>query len=61
MLEDYVAESNELMKNLAFGQPTCPMAWYKNKRGVNWSLYPKDLVTMWWEMLSADWQDYVFV
>lgn len=60
VLSDYVSESDRLMGSVAFGGSSCPSGWYRNSRGVNWTLYPKDLVSFWWETRAADWQDYVF-
>ena len=35
-------------------------AWYTNARGVNWTLWPKDLVSFWWTTYSCNNDDYVF-
>ncbi len=60
VMTEYVDVSEEEMKNVAFGGASCPGAWYRNSRGVNWTLYPKDLVSFWWETRTANWQDYIF-
>ncbi len=60
VLEDYVEESVRLIKKVAFGGASCPSGWYRNKHGVNWTLYHKDLISFWWETRSAEWQDYIF-
>ena len=35
-------------------------AWYRNARGVNWTLWPNDLTSYWWHTYSCDEKDYEF-
>ena len=58
-LSRYVSEVDRLIKNVAFGAGGC-VAWYNNERGVNWTLYPKDLVSFWWETLGINDDEWEF-
>ena len=33
-------------------------AWYRNEEGLNWTMWPLDLVSYWWYTLSCDLADY---
>ena len=33
-------------------------AWYRNEEGLNWTMWPLDLVSYWWYTLSCDLTDY---
>ena len=33
-------------------------AWYRNDQGVNWTMWPLDLVSYWWYTLSCNLADY---
>ena len=37
-----------------FGDKGTVASWYKNEAGVNWTLWPLDLVTYWWGTLACD-------
>lgn len=37
-----------------FGDKSTVASWYKNEAGVNWTLWPLDLVTYWWGTLACD-------
>ena len=32
--------------------------WYRNARGVNWTLWPLDLITYWWRTRSFQDKEY---
>ena len=40
--------SQAQMKDLVFGSHSLVSGWYRNERGVNWTLYPAGLVRFWW-------------
>ena len=50
-LKRFVDYCDKHMENKVFNAGC--MAWYKNKRGVNWTLWPRDLVTYWWFTYSC--------
>ena len=34
-------------------------SWYKSARGVDWILWPSNMVTLWWNLVRTEIQDYV--
>ncbi|XP_023329259.1 uncharacterized protein LOC111701982 [Eurytemora carolleeae] len=46
------------MKGKVFADNSACTGWYRNSRGVNWTLWPQDLVSYWWKTKSCDLQDY---
>ena len=36
------------------------VAWYSNADGYNWTLWPEDLTSYWWESIHPNYQDYNF-
>lgn len=50
-LDAFVEYVDRHMENKVFNAGC--VSWYKNKRGINWTLWPKDLVTYWWHTYSC--------
>ena len=48
VLEDYANFLKEGMEGKVFGRSGGCGGWYANSRGVNWTLWPGDLVSYWW-------------
>ena len=42
-----------------FGEQSTVSSWYKNEAGVNWTLWPLDLVTYWWGTLACHMDQYI--
>ena len=47
----------EQMKNKVFALSSCS-SWYKNKKGVNWVLWPSHLAKYWWMTRKVNLDDY---
>lgn len=47
----------ESMKTKVFGRPTCT-SWYRNIKGVNYTLWPSNCVHYWWVTRKIDLNDY---
>lgn len=58
VLKDFVDYLDLHMKNKVFAG-SC-VSWYKSKRGVNWTLWPKDLVTFWISTYACHENEYNF-
>ena len=56
--DEYQAWVQECMKNKVFALSTCK-SWYKNKRGINYTLYPSHLTRYWWETRKINLDDYI--
>ena len=56
--EDFIDYLKHSMRNRAFNG-NC-FSWYKNSRGVNWTLWPNDLVSFWYHTYSCSVDDYDF-
>jgi len=48
-----------MMKLRVFGGGAGCTAWYLNKRGVNWTLWPGDLIHYWWQTRKFEIDDYI--
>ncbi len=57
-LNPYLEWCDAKMPQVVFGAPNCT-SWYKNKKGINWTNWPADLVTFWWNTLSCNDNDYL--
>ncbi len=53
-----VANVKWYMRNKTYDHGSC-ISNFMNEEGVGWVLYPRDLVTYWWEMLSCKASDYL--
>lgn len=58
VFDDFLKYLNHSMKNKAFNG-SCS-AWYKNARGVNWTLWPNDLFSYWYYTYSCSEDEYIF-
>jgi cation diffusion facilitator CzcD-associated flavoprotein CzcO len=50
--------SQKQMKDLVFGSHSPVTGWYRNAKGVNWTLYPAGLIRFWWTTRSFNLLDY---
>lgn len=57
VFDDYLVWCQERLKGKVFNSSGCS-AWYKNARGVNWTLWPLDTVTYWWKTRVCNLQDF---
>ena len=55
--DDYQEWVQECMKNKVFNSPSCT-SWYRNKRGLNYTLWPSHLTHYWWITRKFDIEDY---
>ncbi len=55
--ERYQTWVQEVMKNKVFNSTSC-LSWYKNKAGINYTLWPSHLTHYWWATRSIDLDDY---
>ncbi len=55
--ERYQLWVQEVMQNKVFNSPSC-LSWYKNKAGINYTLWPSHLTHYWWATRSIDLDDY---
>ncbi len=55
--DQYHDDLFSVMKNRVFGAGGC-QAWYLNSKGVNWTLWPRDLTTYWWVTRQCNLEDY---
>jgi len=46
------------MEGKVFADNSQCTGWYRNARGVNWTLWPLDLVTYWWYTMSCNMNEY---
>jgi len=58
VLRNYVDFVQENMKGKVFADNSQVKAWYRNEEGLNWTMWPLDLVSYWWYTLSCDLSDY---
>ena len=56
--DEYQAWVQECMKNKVFALSTCK-SWYKNKRGINYTLWPSHLIHYWWVTRKVSLDDYI--
>ena len=56
--QDYLAYVRENMQGKVFGQGSACGGWYANAEGINWTLWPLDLVTYWWKTRKVNMRDY---
>ena len=59
VFENYWDWMQENMKGLVFADNSQVKGWYRNDRGVNWTLYPAGLVRYWWTTRKCDLEDYI--
>jgi len=52
--DDYLDWCQENMKGKVFADNSACTGWYRNARGVNWTLWPLDLITYWWMSRTCD-------
>ena len=57
-LERYWSWSQKQMKELVFGSHSPVTGWYRNEKGVNWTLYPGSLTRFWWTTKNFNLLDY---
>ena len=57
-LKRYWDWTQKQMKELVFGSHSPVTGWYRNEKGVNWTLYPGSLTRFWWTTRKFDLQDY---
>jgi len=55
--KDFVQEN---MKGKVFADNSEVAGWYRNKEGVNWTLWPLDLTSYWWHTVSFVQSQYYF-
>jgi len=58
VLKNYEEFVQENMKGKVFADNSECTGWYRNARGVNWTLWPLDLVTYWWYTRTCNMRDY---
>ena len=56
--DEYQEWLQECMKNKVFNSPNC-LSWYKNKRGINYTLWPSHLTHYWWTTRKFDIENYI--
>jgi len=58
VVSNYWDWSQKCMKGKVFADNTDCVGWYRNSKGVNWTLWPNDLVSYWWQTKSLDMDKY---
>merc|ERR1712179_529514 len=58
VLRNYLDFVQENMKGKVFADNSQCTGWYRNSKGVNWTLWPLDLVTYWWYTKTCNMKDY---
>ena len=58
VLKNYNEYVERNMKGKVFADNSECSGWYRNAMGVNWTLWPLDLVTYWWKTKSCKLNDY---
>jgi len=58
VLANYRDFLKENMKGKVFADNSQVAGWYRNARGVNWTLWPLDLITYWWRTRSFQGTEY---
>ena len=56
----YLAFVRENMQGKVFGNSSACGGWYTNAQGINWTLWPLDLVTYWWKTRKVNISDLSF-
>jgi cation diffusion facilitator CzcD-associated flavoprotein CzcO len=56
--QEYLDWTQENMKGKVFATNSACTGWYRNDRGINWTLWPLDLVTYWWMTLTCNIKEY---
>ena len=56
--DEYQAWVQRSMKNKVFALSTCK-SWYKNSRGINYTLWPSHLTHYWWDTRKIDLNEYI--
>ena len=54
VIPKYVEMVKEHMKNKNFGGSGGCISWYRNENQVNWTLWPRSVITYWWYCLVCD-------
>ncbi len=57
-LDDYQRMVQEYMKNKAYISPRCT-SWYRNKKGVNYTIWPSHFTHYWWITRTFDANQYI--
>ena len=55
--DEYQEWAQKCMQNKAFNSPTCT-SWYRDSKGVNYTLYPNSCTQFWWHTRKADLNKY---
>ena len=58
VLKNYEEFVQENMKGKVFADNSQVSGWYRNAQGVNWTLWPLDLVSYWWYTKSCNMKEY---
>ena len=59
-MEEYQEWSRCKKRNKVFEGVKFCTGWYRNSRGVNWTFWPTNLISLWWYTSSFDSENYVF-
>jgi len=59
-MDSYQDWSRNKKKNKVFEDDKFCTGWYRNSRGVNWTFWPTNLISFWWNTLAFDSENYVF-
>ena len=59
-MEEYQEWSRCKKRNKVFEGVKFCTGWYRNSRGVNWTFWPTNLISLWWYIRSFDSKNYVF-
>ena len=54
----FKAWRNATMNTRVFGGRGSCLAWYKNDNGVNWTLWPSDLIRYWKMTRRCSWEEF---
>ena len=57
-MRDYQVWARKTSKNKVFEDAKHCTGWYRNDRGINWTFWPTNLVSFWWNTLRFDSQNY---
>jgi len=58
VVKNYWDWVQDTMKGKVFADNSGCTGWYRNDRGINWTLWPSDLFTYWWRTKSCNMDDY---
>ena len=57
-MKSYWSWVQDGMNDMVFGPNSSVTGWYRNTRGINWTLYPGGLVRYWWTTRKCDMSQY---